>query len=288
MATYDGQSMTTSTSKSPTVDALITDLDGTFWSHQMQIHDASMAAVAALDSAEIPFVIATGRRAQSALQGLAPRGLDSRPGILMNGALARDVLAGDSFLVDAITQEDASAVLQTFRAGNLEPVAYIDHPTTDMLVGPGGAAGEEYLSKTVGYTHVDSLDGALPGHSVIGFGAFGFDYELLEPIAAQINDARLATAIIGLSLFEGKHGLMIQGHAVDKQSAIEAWCTRRGIDKTRLAVVGDGHNDIEMLSNAHIAIVPSNAAPEILELADAAIPPNEEGGWEQIPDIIGL
>ena len=280
--------MTTPASKSSAIQAVITDLDGTFWSRQMEIHDASMAAVDVLDSANIPFVIATGRRGQSALQGLSPKGLDSRPGILMNGALARDVLLGESFLVDAITPEDAVAVLQTFRDGDLEPVVYIDHSTTDMLVGPGGAAGEEYLSKTVGYTHVDSLDEAMPEQSVIGFGAFGFDYELLEPIAATINDTGLATAIIGLSLFEGKHGLMIQGHMVDKQTAIEAWCARNDIDQTRLAVVGDGHNDIEMLRNAHIAIVPSNAAPEILELADATIAPNEEGGWEQIPEIIGL
>lgn len=254
----------------------------------MQIHEASMAAVDAFDAANIGFVIATGRRAQSALQGLAPKGLDARPGILMNGALARDVLAGESFLVDAITQDDAAAVLDVFRSGNLEPVAYVDHPTTDMLVGPGGAAGEEYLSKTVGYIHVDSLDDAMPQHGVIGFGAFGFDYEQLEPIANHINETGLATAIIGLSLFEGKHGLMIQGRAVDKQTAIVAWCERHGVDPTRLAVVGDGHNDIQMLSNAHIAIVPSNAAPEILALADAVIAPNEEGGWEQIPDIIGL
>ena len=45
------------------VDALITDLDGTFWAPDMRIHDASLAVVAAADLADLPFVIATGRRA---------------------------------------------------------------------------------------------------------------------------------------------------------------------------------------------------------------------------------
>lgn len=280
--------MTPQDSNGPKVDALITDLDGTFWSTKMEVHAASLATVVLLDQAGLPFVIATGRRALGALVGLTPVGLHTRPGVLMNGALARDQLDGESFLVDDISTTDAQLVLDEFRKGGLEPVAYVDHPETDMLVGPGGAAGEEYLARTSGYARVGSLDDSLTAHSVIGFGAFGFEYELLKPISDAINATGLATAIIGVSLFEGNHGLMIQGRAVDKQTGIEAWCARAGVDPTRLAVVGDGHNDIEMLRNAHIAIVPVNAAPEIRELADVIISPNEDGGWEQIPEIIGL
>lgn len=270
------------------VDALITDLDGTFWSPTMEIHPASMAVVEALDGREVPFAVATGRRAQGALKGLVPVGLDSRPAVLMNGALARDTLAGESFLVDGISNDHADEILTIFRGAALEPVVYIDHPTTDMVVGPGSAAGDEYLASATGYERVDSLDRALDDCAVIGFGAFGFAYDLLEPIAEQINAASLATAIIGVSHFEGDHGLMIQAHAVDKWTGITAWCERADIDLDRLAVVGDGHNDIEMLTGAKIAIVPSNAPDDIKALADAIIAPNEEGGWEQIPDILGM
>jgi len=270
------------------IDALITDLDGTFWSTGMKIHSSGMEVVAQLDAQGLPFVVATGRRALGALHGLQPAGLDDRPAILMNGALARDTLRGPSFLVDAIPQERAAQVLSAFRAGGLEPVAYVDDAEADMLIGPGSAHGGAYLAKAVGYSRVDSLDEAIEGSTVIGFGSFGHEYDLLEPIANRINDESLATAIIGVSHFEGDHGIMIQEHEVDKQTGIEAWCARANIDLSRLAVVGDGHNDIEMLRAAKIAIVPSNAPEEIRELADAIIPPNEEGGWEQIPSIIGL
>ncbi len=280
--------MTSQDPASSRVEALITDLDGTFWSRQMEVHEKSLATVAKLDEAQIPFVVATGRRAQGALLGLTPVGLHTRPGILMNGALARDELSGDSFLVSEIGYDDGVDVLGAFRAGDVEPVIYVDHPTTDMLVGPGGGAGEEYLARTVGYARVDSLEASLQKHRVIGFGAFGFEYEQLHPISEAINTARLATGIIGESLYEGNYGLMIQGHEIDKQTGIEAWCARVGVDPAQLAVVGDGHNDIEMLRNAHVAIVPENAAPEIRELADVIIAPNEEGGWEQISEILGL
>ena len=279
------------TSVDPTsspVEALITDLDGTFWSRQMEVHEKSLATVAKLDEANIPFVVATGRRAQGALLGLTPVDLHTRPGILMNGALARDQLSGDSFLVNEIRTSDAIDVLYAFRSGDVEPVIYVDHPTTDMLVGPDGGAGEEYLARTVGFERVDGLEQSLEEHRVIGFGAFGFEYDQLLPISEAINTAGLATGIIGESLYEGNHGLMIQGHEIDKQTGIEAWCTRNGVDPSRLAVVGDGHNDIEMLKNAQVAIVPANASLEIRELANVIIAPNEEGGWEQISEILGL
>ncbi|MFT7475204.1 MAG: Cof subfamily protein (haloacid dehalogenase superfamily) [Verrucomicrobiales bacterium] len=270
------------------IDALITDLDGTFWSPGMEVHQRALEVVGQLDARDIPFVIATGRRALGAIHGLEPAGLADRPAILMNGALARDNLRGPSFLVDAIPTERAVDVLSAFRRGGLEPVAYVDDASADMLVGPGSSHGGAYLAKAVGFSRVNSLDDAIEGATVIGFGAFGHSYELLEPIANRINDEALATAIIGVSHFEGDHGIMIQEHEVDKQTGIEAWCARANIDVSRLAVVGDGHNDIEMLRAAKIAIVPSNAPEEIRKLANAIIPPNEEGGWEQIPSIIGL
>ncbi len=270
------------------VDAVITDLDGTFWSPSSEIHPNSMDTVARLDEHGIPFVIATGRRARGAHHGLAPYGLGSRPAILMNGAVVREALDGPSIWATAIDSDAALGVLELFRAGGLEPVVYVDHPENDMLIGEGSAAGEAYLSKTVGYERVDNVEDAMANSIVIGFGAFGFPHELLSPISNAVNEAELAAAVIGVSLIEGGHGIMVQPHGVHKQVGIEKWCAYADVDLSRLAVIGDGHNDIEMLEAAKIAIVPSNAPPEIVEFADAIIPPNEEGGWEEIPALLGL
>ncbi len=268
------------------VNAVFSDLDGTFWSPEMEIHPNSLDVVRALDAKGVPFVIATGRRARGAHHGLKNYGLGSYPAILMNGALVRTALDGETLSVFAI--EQALDVLSIFRRGDLEPVVYVDHPENDMIFGETIAAGDAYLASTVGYERVDDIDQAIANSAVIGFGAFGFPLQLLEPIEAEINRSGLATAVIGVSHLEGDHGIMVQGHNIDKQVGIESWCSATGIDPTQVAVIGDGHNDIEMLEAAKIAIVPSNAPPEIRDLADAIIPPNEDGGWEQIPAILGL
>lgn len=206
----------------------------------------------------------------------------------MNGALARDSMRGTSFLVDAITTEHALAVVDVFERSGLEPIVYVDHPVSDMIVGPRPSAGNSYIAQAPGVRTVLSVSEAVRSSATIGFGAFGFPRTLLDPIAHTINSEKLATAIVAVSHFEGEHGLMIQAHEVDKQTGIAAWCARHGVDLSHVAAVGDAHNDIEMLRAAAIAIVPSNASDEIKALADVIIPPNEEGGWEQIPTILGL
>lgn len=270
------------------VDAVITDLDGTFWSPTSEIHPNSLQVVADLDAQNIPFVIATGRRGRGAHHGLDRYGLGSRPAILMNGAIVRERLDGPSIAAQGIDGAAARSVLAEFRSVGLEPVVYIDHPEVDMLIGDDSAAGAAYLASTVGFERVDDLEGAMARSTVIGFGAFGYDYDVLKPICDAINDEESAAAVIGVSLIEGGHGLMVQPHGVHKQIGIEAWCSHAGIDLSRLAVIGDGHNDIEMLEAAKIAIVPNNAPPEIIALADATIAPNEDGGWDELPAILGL
>ena len=269
-------------------DGVVTDLDGTFWGTDTTVHPATLAGVARLDADDLPLLIATGRRARSALVGLQAVGLDDRPGILMNGALARHDLRGESFLVEPIDTSDALHVWEAFDNVGLEPIVYIDHPETDMLVGARPAAGNAYLQSAPGVRWTDELRNELIEHPVIGFGAFGYPEAQLRLVAEEINGFGSATAILAKSLLEGDHGLMIQGAGVDKQTGIEAWCDSQGIDPSRIAAVGDGENDRLMLEAAAIAIVPTNAPEEIRALADVEIAPNEEGGWFDVPGIVGL
>ena len=269
-----------------TIDAFFSDLDGTFWSPTTEIHQNSLAVVDRLDSHDIPFVVATGRRALGSYHGLAPYGLGDRPSILMNGAIVRARLDGPTTSVVSI--ENPLPVLEAFHGSGIEPALYIDHPTHDMIVGPNTAAGDVYLNTTIGFERVSDLSTVLDTSTVVGFGAFGFGYDLLKPIADAINESREASAVIGVSHIEGGYGIMIQPVDIDKAVGMRTWCEANDIDPTNVAAIGDGHNDIEMLEAAAIAIVPDNAHGDILAIADAVIAPNEDGGWEEIPRILGL
>lgn len=269
-----------------TVEAFFSDLDGTFWAPDMKVHPNTLAAVDALDQHDLPFVIATGRRAKGSYQGLEPYGLHQRPAILMNGAQVRPRLDGQSIAVVDIAQP--GEVLALFEEHGLEPAMYVDDPDNDMVVGAHTAAREVYLNSTIGFVRVPDLRSAIDAATVVGFGAFGFDYDVLAPIADKVNASGLASAVIGISHIEGGYGIMVQAANVNKQVGMSAWCKANGIEATNVAAIGDGHNDIEMLDAAAIAIVPNNAPPEIREIADHLISPNEEGGWEEIPSILGL
>ncbi len=270
------------------IEAVVTDLDGTFWGTDMSVHPETLQAVEAFDAAGIPLLVATGRRAQGTLLGLLPAGLGNRPAIMMNGALARERVDGESFLTEAMSSDDVASVIEAFGAVDLEPLAYIDHPSHDLIAGARPSAGDDYLGRAVGVRHVPDLQEALSSEAVIGFGAFGFAKELLQPLADTINEQGWANALLGQSLIEGGWGIMLQASGIDKQTGIEAWCARNGIDPTKLAVAGDGGNDELMLQHAKIAIVPNNAPDEIRALADVEIDPNEAGGWKSVPGILGL
>lgn len=270
------------------IKTVVTDLDGTFWSTEMTLHSETVGAVTILDNAGIGLVIATGRRAQSTLMGLRPAGLCSRPSILMNGALVRQRLDGPSFHVSPIETADALRATKLFRDFGLEPLVYVDDPTRDLLAAPNVSAGAEFLASAPGVRHVDDLDEAMKASSVIGFGAFGFAKSMLVELAARIEDDGVGTAIINASHYEGDYGIMVQARDIDKATGLQAMSERGILDLSATAAVGDGFNDVGMLSAAALAIVPNNAPSEVQELADVLIEPNEQGGWKAIPEIIGL
>lgn len=271
-----------------TIRTVVTDLDGTFWTTAITLHPATVDAVAALDAADVGLVIATGRRAQGALVGLRSMELSDRHGIFMNGALVRKRLDGPSFHVDPIPTADALKTIELFGHVGLEPLLYVDHPELDMVATPNAAAGDKFIASAPGVRRVDEITPVIENSEVTGFGAFGYPRSLLDELAAEIHQSGCASAIVSGSLFEGDHGIMVQGRNVDKATGLAHMETEGMLDLDSTAAVGDGHNDLGMLRAAALAIVPSNAAPEVREVADVLIPPNEEGGWEQIPSIIGL
>lgn len=275
----------------PDINVVVTDLDGTFWTQEMVVHDATVDAVNRLDAAGTPLLIATGRRALGSIAGLEPAGFAARPIVCMNGALARDSLRSESFHTRTIDTSDALAVFECCAAAGVQPVLYIDRPDYDMVHAPAATAGAQYIGQAPGRHAVGSADELLEvmaAEAVTGFGAFGLKAERVQPIADEINNQGWATAIVGVSLMEGNAAFMVQAHGVDKVTGIEAWCDRHGLAANRFVAVGDGANDMQMLEAAAFAVVPSDAPPEVQELADLIIPPNEEGGWAVLADALGV
>jgi hydroxymethylpyrimidine pyrophosphatase-like HAD family hydrolase len=52
--------------------------------------------------------------------------------------------------------------------------------------------------------------------------------------------------------------------------------------------IGDGPNDIELLANAAVAVVPGDAHPAARLLADHVVGRAADGGWADILEILGI
>ncbi|HJW83423.1 MAG TPA: HAD-IIB family hydrolase, partial [Anaerolineae bacterium] len=65
---------------------------------------------------------------------------------------------------------------------------------------------------------------------------------------------------------------------VNKGTALKRLAEHLGIPLKRIAVIGDGGNDVSMFEVAGLAVAMGNAAPEVQAAADVVAPTNDAGG----------
>ena len=96
--------------------------------------------------------------------------------------------------------------------------------------------------------------------------------DLAQMIGPRVG--ALPNSVTGLSGFGGE--IYLRG--VNKAVGIELVASRLGITRDEIIGVGDGHNDLEMLSLAGTAVVVEGAPAELLALADLVVAPPERAG----------
>jgi len=274
----------------PTVELVVTDLDGTFWYTDDHVPQPVLDAVAELERRGIPLLVATGRRLASTRDPLA--GFDLRPpAVVLNGALGIDLATGDRFHQAPFPSDEALTAYDAFTSVGLSPVVYVDHPQYDVFISQspdthpehvralGDTAGRRWAPD--GRTAVDDLRAAVATEVVLGFSMIGIPF----PVAEAAFDALrgIVEAHLDRSFdFAGKASLTAAPRNQSKWDGVLAYCAVHGIDSTRVLAVADGPNDIELLTNAAVRAVPKVAHPSVLELATTIIPSAQDGGWADI------
>ena len=267
------------------IDLLVTDLDGTLW----HTHTDDFGAVrAAWDEvvATVPILVATGRRLASTRRPLGRIGL-TPPAVVLNGALTVDLRSGQRYHVAPFSRADAVAVLRAFQRIGLDPCLYVDGRPDDV---------EVVLSATPATNpgHVEQLgSGAVVGdlvrvandEPVLGFSIIGAEHGALVGAADAIGD--IAEVHLDRALeYPGLAAITVAPRGQSKWDGVLAFCAHHGLDPSRVAAVADGPNDIELLRNAAIAIVPEVAHPAARALADYTIPAASDQGWVDVPRVL--
>jgi hydroxymethylpyrimidine pyrophosphatase-like HAD family hydrolase len=272
------------------VRLLVTDLDGTLWHPGAGgTHPAAAAAIRKVAADGPPLLVATGRRAGSTRRPLAALGI-APPAVVLNGALGIDLAdrAQAPFHRVAFEVDDAVRLLAAYRMHGIDPCVYVDPLDGDV---------EVWLSTTPS-THPDhaagfgaaaavgDLEDVVRRVPVLSFGVLGIEHATGVAICDEVGGT--AEPYFDRALeYPGTYQLHVAPPAISKWDGVLAFCGREGIDPSNgVVVVGDGPNDVELLTHATLAIVPEDAHPAAVACAHERIPAAIDGGWAAVLDLL--
>lgn len=265
------------------IELVVTDLDGTLWDAKERIHDRTLAALRQLRERRMPLLVATGRRARSAAVGLAREGLQP-PAVLLDGAFGQDLATGATFHQAAFAPGDAHEVLDAFAVAGLSPCLYVVRDGADVVVGPRPSTHPRHLAYIGDWlAREDDLRRVAAIEPVLAFGVTGLPAERFRPFVRRLGGRAAAT--VTRDVVYGGATLMVKPPGVSKWQGVAAYCERHGLDPARVLALGDGDNDLELLTQARVSVVVRDGCEAALALADHVIDPAADGGWGAVLDL---
>jgi len=261
----------------------VSDLDGTLLDRAGHISDWSLAELARLLAAGLPFTVASARSVVSMRQVL--RGLPVRlPIIEFNGAFISELASGRHHHCESLPAGLAAAVIAAGNRHNLPPVAATFDGREDhvFFLPPANDAVQGYVTGRLSAGDprlrlVDTLAPALTQQVVCL--TFMDCRDALEPLRDELR-ALLGDAV-RLILFPEEyfppwHWLAVYAAGATKARALERLAAEIGVRLDEITVFGDQVNDIPMFEECGRAVAVANAAPDLLPHAHEIIGPNTD------------
>lgn len=241
------------------------DVDGTLLWHDGTLSPAVAAAVLRARDSGLHMTIATGRSMHATLPVCDALGLAAGYVVSSNGAVVADL--GLRAPIDVVTFDATESVR-----------FFADHvPDALLAVEELGAGyrvtGEFPPGELDGEITVVSHDELLEG-PVTRLVARHLDSD-----PDEFFDLAKAAGLRGVDYAIGYTAwLDFMPEGVSKASGLATVCEKLGIRASDVLAVGDGHNDVEMLSWAGHGIAMGQALDDVKAVADAVCPPVEEDG----------
>lgn len=244
---------------------LVCDLDGTLLEPDGSISERTRSAVAAVRHAGIHVAVATGRVPIGIAKVVRALDLDG-PQITMHGALV--IAPGDGEAVFSVTlgPEQVDELLQV--------ASEIDLPV--LLCYPDGFRTNDLRQEVIDLfvpfneplpelvQDLATLRASRPHKIAIWTGAERYQ-GALEIARARLGDRYSITS-------GDNRSIELLAPGVDKGRAAEALAQWMGYSLDEVGAIGDGTNDIELLSAAHRSVAMRHARPEVRDAADMVVP----------------
>jgi len=254
------------------------DVDGTLLTSDHRITPTVAAALARVRARGVAVVLTTSRPPRALWPILAELGLlDPDVFIASQGALTGSYTEGGELLVidrQPMSVQPARAVCDAGAAAGLA-VSWF--------------AGERWL-----VPHID--DRIRQEAAIVGCSPEAADLALVSEAPDKIlllgpstvpgvdmaRAVKVPDGLVGLA--STRTHFEITRADVDKAGALLRLCTRRGVGAAEVVAIGDGRNDLGMLSMAGVSVAPANAHPDVLAAVDIVTGSNDEDGVAQALD----
>lgn len=267
---------------------VVTDLDGTFWGSDLVVPATHRDAVDELAGRGVEVIVATSRRRRVTAEHLSRCGM-TPAAVVLDGAMGVDLHDGHRFHDAAFEVGVAEIVLGLFRRQDLEPCIYVDdtddaEDAVDVVLAAKPSTSRVHIERLGSIARVGDLDAVVAAPGVYGFSVTGRDITELDPLASDL-------ATLGAEyhlLFEQQYGgwsLFVAPPSVTKWSGVLAHCERRGIVPDEVLAVGDGDNDVDMLTRAAVGVAVRGGSDAALAAADCLIDGPDVGGWSEVAEL---
>lgn len=130
----------------------------------------------------------------------------------------------------------------------------------------------------LGYVYKDTLSEVEVPISQVVFQSY--DIEAMKHLRKDIEDGNIFKIVNKTKNPEEGKLLFydVVNNDVSKGDAIKRLCEHLSIDPKRSLAIGDGDNDIEMISEAGVKVAVGNATPAVKEIADIITLSNDQNG----------
>lgn len=236
------------------------DVDGTLVGKDLRIPERTKAAIGRARAKGVRFAIVTGRMYQSGAPYARELGLEGMPLVAYNGAMVREFPSGKMIYHEPVPVESCKALAAFCEAHGYHLQAYVNDelyvpdlgPRTQAYIAIAGVkahpVGSLFLWLTEPSTKLLIID----------------DPARIPQIQAEVK-ALLGPAVHAAPSYP--QFLEMVGAGVSKGKALAAMAESLGVIRDEVMAIGDGMNDMDMLSWAGISFAMGHAPEALRQVA---------------------
>ncbi len=250
-------------------DLVAIDVDGTLLDSQNNLSDETAAAIHAVRDCGIGVTLVSGR-SHLPLRQLLHRLELQQPFIGSGGAYIADPTTGQVIEHSLLDRRDVEVVVGLARAAHVG----IFFEEQDRLIGEASAEIIKSIRAISGVEVIETPDILHVTQEAPTKMFMTSEHAVLVPLEQEIRQRNLNVNLV----FSAPIYLEATRQGANKGYAINRLSAHLGIPLDRIAVIGDGGNDVSMFQIAGLAIAMGNAPPEVKAAADVVAPSNDANG----------